>query len=62
MIKTIILKLIEYGLSQSEIARRTGVPQSRLSEIINDKQITLTYENGKKLEELLAEYEIEKAA
>lgn len=55
MIKNIILKLIALGLTQTEIAKRSGVPQSRLSEIINDKQTTLTYEYGKKLETLLAE-------
>ena len=62
MIKNIILKLIALGLTQTEISKRSGVPQSRLSEIINDKQITLSYESGKKLEDLLSEFEIVKVA
>lgn len=55
MVNTIIQKLLKAGLSQTEISRRINYPQSRISDILNDKQKTVSYEVGKKLEALLTE-------
>jgi transcriptional regulator with XRE-family HTH domain len=53
MVLTIIKKLRSLGLSQSEISKRADVPQSRISDIENGKQSTISYEAGKRLEALL---------
>jgi transcriptional regulator with XRE-family HTH domain len=55
MVLTIIKKLRDLGLSQSEISKRANVPQSRISDIENGKQSTISYEAGKRLEALLDE-------
>jgi transcriptional regulator with XRE-family HTH domain len=55
MVLTIIKKLRSLGLSQSEISKRADVPQSRISDIENGKQSTISYEAGKRLEVLLDE-------
>ncbi len=61
MIKNILTEIISYGLTQTEVWRRSGVPQSRISEVLNEKQKTMDYENGKKLERLLDELKHEAA-
>jgi transcriptional regulator with XRE-family HTH domain len=55
MVLTIIKKLRSLGLSQIEISKRADVPQSRISDIENGKQSTISYEAGKRLESLLDE-------
>jgi transcriptional regulator with XRE-family HTH domain len=55
MVLTIIKKLRSLGLSQIEISKRADVPQSRISDIENGKQSTISYEAGKRLEALLEE-------
>ena len=52
MIKNIIDNLLNLGLSQTEIARRANVPQSRISDITRGVQSTISYEAGKRLEKL----------
>ncbi len=61
MINSIIKTLLDCGLTQTEIAKRSNVPQSRISEIVNGKQSTISYEAGKRLE-LLAKSVLEKSA
>lgn len=62
MVNSIILKLLAHGLTQTEIAKRANVPQSRISDIANGKQSTISYEAGKRLESLANEVEKLKAA
>ena len=50
MLKTIIQNLIALGLTQSEISRQAKVPQPRISDLLNGKQSTISYEAGKRLE------------
>ena len=59
MINIIIKSLLEAGLSQTQISKMANVPQSRISDISNGKQATISYEAGKRLEAL--EIEIKKA-
>lgn len=61
MVNSIIKVLLDCGLTQTEIAKRANVPQSRISEIVNGKQTTISYEAGKRLE-LLAKSVTEKTA
>jgi transcriptional regulator with XRE-family HTH domain len=62
MINDIIKKLRDHGLSQTEISRRTGVPQSRISDIENGKQSTISYDSGKRIESLADELGLIKKA
>lgn len=55
MIYDIVKKLTEFGLTQGEISTRAKVPQPRISDILNKKQHTISYESGKRLEGLLKE-------
>jgi predicted XRE-type DNA-binding protein len=55
MIYDIVKKLIDNGLSQNEIARRANVPQPRISAILSRKQVTVSFEAGKRLEALLSD-------
>ena len=52
MINKIIQNLLDSGLTQTEIAKRSNVPQSRISDIASGKQSTISYEAGKRLEAL----------
>ena len=52
MVNTIIQDLLKAGLSQTDIAKEVSYPQSRISDIVNGKQITVNYEVGKRLEAL----------
>jgi transcriptional regulator with XRE-family HTH domain len=52
MLKNLIQELRNAGLSQTDIAKRIDYPQSRISDILNDKQATAPYEVGKRLEAL----------
>lgn len=62
MIKDIIQKLLDSGLTQTEISHRANVPQSRISEIASGKQSTISYEAGKRLEALAIELNLVKKA
>lgn len=53
-IQDILKKLIESGLSQAEISRRSGIPQPSIHRLLNDKQDEVIYSHGKSLERLLA--------
>jgi len=55
MVFKIIKQLLAAGLTQTEISKRADVPQSRISDIANEKQSTISYEAGKRLEKLLDE-------
>lgn len=52
MVKQIIQRLLSFGLTQTEIAKRAKVPQSRISDIARGIQSTISYEAGKRLEDL----------
>jgi len=52
MLKIYVKNLLSTGLSQTEVAKRACVPQARISELANGKDITLAYETGKRLEKL----------
>lgn len=54
-IQDVVKGLLEKGLSQTEISQRSNVPQSRISSIANGKQLTISYEAGKRLEKLADE-------
>lgn len=60
MVNLIIQKLLTFGLTQTEISKRSDVPQSRISDIANGKQTTISYEAGKRLEKLLNEVSVTK--
>lgn len=62
MISEIIKKLLDSGLSQTEISRRSSVPQSRISDIANGKQSTISYDAGKRIEKLAIELKLFKKA
>ncbi len=50
MLNTILKNLLAAGLTQSEISRQAQVPQPRISDLVNGKQSTISYEAGKRLE------------
>jgi len=62
MISEIIKKLLDYGLTQTEISRRSKVPQSRISDIANGKQSTISYDAGKRIEKLAVDLKLIKRA
>lgn len=62
MIKDLIQKLLDYGLTQTEISQRANVPQSRISDIARGKQLTISYEAGKRIEALAIELNLVKKA
>jgi|GEM_PF-3046239 len=62
MISEIIKKLLDYGLTQTEISRRSNVPQSRISDIVNGKQSSISYDAGKRIEMLAVKLKLLKKA
>lgn len=62
MISEIIKKLLDSGLTQTEISRRSNVPQSRISDIANGKQSTISYDAGKRIEKLAVDLNLMKKA
>jgi len=46
--------LLDAGLSQAEIARRTGLPQPNINRLIHGRQETVYYQYGKALEREVA--------
>lgn len=62
MINEIVKKLLDSGLTQTEISRRADVPQSRISDIANGKQKTINFEDGKRLENLAIKLKLLKKA
>ena len=62
MISEIIKKLLDYGLTQTEISRRSNVPQSRISDIVNGKQSSISYDAGKRIERLAVKLKLLKKA
>ena len=57
-IHDVLDSLVGRGLSQSEIARLSGVPQPTISRLITRKHKDVSYADGKKLETLLASGQI----
>jgi predicted transcriptional regulator len=57
MIKDLLEKILNYGLSQGEISRRAGIPQPNISRVIKGRQADVLYAPGKRLESLLSELE-----
>jgi plasmid maintenance system antidote protein VapI len=55
MLKLLIQEILSAGLSQTDIGKRINYPQSRISDIVNDKQLTAPYEVGKRIEALHSE-------
>lgn len=62
MITEIIKLLLDSGLTQTEISRRSNVPQSRISDIANGKQSTISYDAGKRIEKLAIKLKLLKKA
>lgn len=62
MITEIIKLLLDSGLTQTEISRRSNVPQSRISDIANGKQSTISYDAGKRIEQLAIKLKLLKKA
>jgi hypothetical protein len=54
MIVDMIHTLLDAGLSQAEIARRTGLPQPNINRLIHGRQETVYYQYGKALEREVA--------
>jgi len=55
MLKNLLQQLLDSGLTQTDISDRVKYPQSRISDLVNDKQLTAPYEVGKRIEALHAE-------
>lgn len=47
--KKLISELMNKGLTQAQIASKTGVPQPTISALLNEKQKELSYLNGNSL-------------
>lgn len=52
MLKDMISKLLDFGLTQKEISKKTGVPQSAISRVFTGEQSEVSYSAGKSIEAL----------
>lgn len=59
--RELLIILVESGMTQTQIAKESGVPQPVISRLICQKQNDLSYTDGKKIERVFDEYK-QKAA
>lgn len=55
MIKKYLNSLIQSGLSQVDIAKRSGISQPNISRILTDVHDDMKYRDGKRIEALVIE-------
>lgn len=53
MVLDLLKTLIDAGLSQAEISRRTGIPQPSIHRLLTGKQTDVVYTHGKSLERVV---------